>query len=150
MFLYMIWSTNAVGKSIVVLLLFIKVLWGLSFLKAEHEKWIKLFFILRVGYDIIIIGPVVLVMLGAQAMNVVSTFMAVFLIILSEGILLLFIYKFLKPNEIKTLIPELLEIEEHKKKMQEFYDLHQLQGKLSFSILKSHLNFSYLGSELDM
>jgi hypothetical protein len=129
MFLFMIWATDASAKATIILFLAIKVLWGLAFMKAEDTKWIKFYFYLRVAYDILIITPIVLIMVATTFLNLINATLALFLLLGSEGILIWLIYKYLTLRTIQTFVPELLEIEEHKKKIKSyFHNLAHLDG----------------------
>mmetsp|Transcript_18220 Transcript_18220/g.16109 ORF Transcript_18220/g.16109 Transcript_18220/m.16109 type:complete len:306 (+) Transcript_18220:256-1173(+) len=76
-----------------------------------------------------IIGSYLTIAVAANAMGVLNAFVALLFIALSELILYSFIYKYLRTQEVKTLIPELLEIESAKKKLQSFYDLTNLNSR---------------------
>jgi len=72
-------------------------------------------------------GTYIVVVVGSKKLGLLNASFAIILIASSEGLLYSFIYKFLKTKVEKTFIPELLEIETAKRKLQSFYDLANIE-----------------------
>lgn len=72
-------------------------------------------------------GTYIVVVVGSKKLGLLNASFAIILIASSEGLLYSFIYKLLKTKVEKTFIPELLEIETAKRKLQSFYDLANIE-----------------------
>lgn len=114
MLLFMIFASYQLQALIIVIFLCLKMLIGLAFIKAEKVKWIKVYFFARIMYDIVVIWGYWLVAVGSEIYGAVNATVALIFIASSEGLLYGFIYKYLKAENNKTFIPELLEIESAK------------------------------------
>ncbi|CAI2370902.1 unnamed protein product [Moneuplotes crassus] len=127
MLMFMIFASYQIQSLVIVILLTLKMLLGLAFIKAEKTKWIKVYFYARLLYDIVIICFYCLIAVGSRIFGALNATVALIFIAASEGILYSFIFHYLKSKETKTFIPELLEIETAKRKLQNFYDLANLE-----------------------
>lgn len=107
---YMIYSNDQVSKAVTVVFVFIKFAGGVVFIKAEHRKWIKIYFWIRVGYDSLVITPIILLLVGINSMTILNAIITLMIILAFEIILVFLVYSYLKLDKIDPRINELKEI----------------------------------------
>ena len=107
---YMIYSNDQVSKAVIVAFLFIKLAGGVVFIKAEDRKWMKIYFWIRIGYDVLIIVPIMLLMVGIDSMTILNALICMITIVAFEINLFFLIYKYLRLQKIDPKINELCEI----------------------------------------
>ena len=86
MFQFMLWTNDEKAKGIYILTLAIKVLIGLIFVKSESSKWIRVYFYIRIGYDLLGIVMILLIMVGINELTLINCIFAMFLLVLGEAV----------------------------------------------------------------